>query len=153
MPPHDGADRGEIGDGAGRALVVRDEDGPVFRRSEPLGDGIGIGRRAPLDVEPVDAQAHRGGDLAKTLAELALHDDEDALARRRHVDERRLHGAGARGGHHEDLALRAEERPREALDLLVGGVELGAAMVDDGGSAIASATRCGTAVGPGSRTR
>jgi hypothetical protein len=81
----------------GRAKVVRS------RRLPP-----GVGERD-------DVAAERPAHCLPALAELALRDGEDALARREDVDDRRLERAGSRRREDEHLVLRTEHRPESLL--------------------------------------
>ena len=78
--------------------------------------------------EGVDPHSERLADGGEALAELAVDDDEQVLARRQHVDEAGLHHAGPRAGHEQHAVLRAEHGPQHGLALDENGAELGPAM-------------------------
>ena len=89
------------------------------------------GRLAPLVADVVDLAAVGLGDLGPALAEVAGGDDDDAVARRGQVRDDRLEAGRSRGRVEEDVAVGAEDllQPLEAL--LVGRLEVRAAVMDD----------------------
>jgi hypothetical protein len=69
---HRRADGGEVRDHAGRAFVMNADDRAIIARCEPRGHCGGIGCFAPGNVEPINARAHRFGDIGKAFAELPV---------------------------------------------------------------------------------
>ena len=111
----DGEQGLEVADDAGGRLGVDEEHGAgatlVERRAEILRlRGLAPGVRERDDIAPERAR-HR----LPALAELALRDGEDALARREQVHDRGLERTGPRGGEDEHLALRPEHRAKPLL--------------------------------------
>ena len=109
-----------------------------MRQQDDAGLALGKARReiirnrclAPLVLETVDLAAVRLCDLRPAVAERAARDDANPLAGRAEVGDGRLHPAGAAGGVHEHLVLRAEDllEPLEAA--LVDDPEVRPAMVN-----------------------
>ena len=91
---------------------------------------VGLRGIAPRVSQRHDVAAECPSHRLPPLAELALRDGEDALARREQVDDRRLERSGAGRREHEDLVLRpvhlAQPFLREAEDLR----EVGRAVVE-----------------------
>src|SRR5439155_463501 len=127
--------RADAGCDSGRSLVVHDAHG-----LDPL---LAIFLELGLDRNRIDAAAPVGGDEVDREAELRRHlvpqrsempglEHEHAVARRERVDERRLPGAGARGGIDHDGRPGLEHGLEPFEDLQPHGAELGAAMIHRG---------------------
>jgi hypothetical protein len=71
-------------------------------------------------------------EVAPAFAELAAVDGQDAIAGRAEVDDRGLHGAGARRGQDIDVLFGAEDVFQAFRDLHEDFRKFGRAVVDDG---------------------
>src|SRR5439155_1523837 len=76
---------------------------------ELVANEVGLDGAAVRDVHTTRVDAVGLADRREALAEGAAAEDEDLLAGRQRVRDRRLHAAGPGGGEHEDVLLRAEE--------------------------------------------
>jgi len=81
------------------------------------GDGGRIGSLSPRRLQAVDRRPHRFADRREALAELAVAEHEQRVARRQHVGERGLHGAGAGSAEQENVARRAEHAGKRSQRL------------------------------------
>src|SRR5262249_38715062 len=68
----DAAERGEIGDHAGRAFIVNGDDGAVIVLSQSRLDERGLNRLAPGHLDGIDDAAQPLGNRGEALAELAV---------------------------------------------------------------------------------
>src|SRR6185503_9783024 len=85
----------EIAEHSCRALVVDMHQRPIVACLEPRLDDFGIDVLTPRHIDGLDAGADRGADHGEALAPLSIADDQRPLARRKDVDERSFHHAGA----------------------------------------------------------
>ena len=103
---------------------------------------------APVAGHELDLQAELVGHRPPQRGELPRLEHQDAVARRKRVDQRRFPGARARGGVDDDRPLGPEDALHPVEDLAAEDGELRTAMVDRRPT-IARRTRSGTLVGPG----
>ena len=104
---HRAPDRRDVAGHAGRGLVVDDGDGldrVAAVRRQLLSDEGGIDAVAPIAGNEVDLEPELHGHVAPERGELAGFDHQHRVAGRQRVDERRLPGAGAGAGIHDDRA-------------------------------------------------
>ncbi len=124
-------DRTHVGDDAGRGvgLLAEDElDAGFAHRGAHLG---GVGSLAPLVADRLHIEAVVLADRDPALAEGAVADDGDAVARRAEVRDRRLHRARAGGGEEQHVRAGAVDVAQPAERPFVDRAEVGAAVVDD----------------------
>ena len=122
------ADRREIGDHAGRAFIVDDDDGAIALRLDARRDRGGVRHLAPRDLQAVERDRQAFGDRREALAELPVLDHQHGVAGREHIDQRGFHAAGARGAEQEDVMPRAEHGAQRAGHLFEDGAEFRPAM-------------------------
>ena len=98
------------GAGAGGRVDVGADDDVVVPGLQPP---VELARRhgpAPLALEDVVIDAEGPADLGHPVAEIALGEDEDAVARAGGVENGHLHGQGPGAGDDERLAVRRRRR-------------------------------------------
>src|SRR5215210_3651845 len=110
---------------------MREEDGGGFSFAQPRGGLPGSGNLPPAVTKVIDLGAVGLGDGSPALTEVAGRDDQDGLARRAEVRDRRLHRAGARAPEEQHFLLRAENLPQAAEALRVELLVVRAAVVND----------------------
>src|SRR4029078_5690913 len=119
-------DRLDVGDDTGGGVGVREEDDlGAPHLLELRSNLVGVGRLAPPvakmgELAAVDLRLRR-----EALAEEAVRDDEDRVARRAEVLETVFHAAGARRGQVDDVVLRAEPLLQPLGYALEGAAEVG----------------------------
>ena len=130
--PRDCGERLHVGDDSGRRLGVGQEDGAGAARVARA-SRRGRRRTAPLPTrsDGLDLAAVALGELDPALAEAPGGDDDDPVARRAEVRDRRLHRARAGRREQEHVGRRAEDLLQPLQALGVDRAEVGAAVVDD----------------------
>ena len=101
-------------------------------RRAPRGDRPAPGTRPRRYVSGINLAPERARHRLPALAELALRDGENALARREQVHDRGLERTGPRGGEDEHLALRPEHRAKPFLGEREHLGEVRRAVMEDG---------------------
>ena len=112
---------GDGGAGAGGRVDVSADDDVVVPVFQPA---VELARRhgpAPLALEDVVIEAEGPADLGHAVAEIALRQDENAVAPAGHVEDGHLHGERPGAGDDERLAGVAEH---DLLEVLAGLLEV-----------------------------
>ncbi len=126
-----GADRLEIRNDAGRALIVNDDDSAIGLGLDARRDHGGVGHFAPRNLQPVELHRQALGDRRETLAELPVLDHQHGIAGGQHIDERGFHAAGAGGAKQEDVMLCAHEAAQGVRHLIEDDAKFRPAMRQD----------------------
>ena len=152
-PVHRAPEIGDAADDAGRRFVVHDDDRFQLARGvvlQALLEGFGRRAAAPRARHVFDVQAEPFRDLPpRDVREPAGFENQNAIARRERVHERRFGGAGAGCGEHDDGPARAENRLQPARAPRGQGRRTRGRGDRSSACAISLSTRSGTFVGPG----